>query len=136
MINLLIYSVDKELICLLFFSGKSVRIAFNTTDLLTNTAFTRSQIYQDRDLDCDLDCDLDRNLDCNPEDILIYTGHSLFNTTKHITLLFIVQSLLHCNPPNIWIKIIQIEFLHGTKFLDPDRDPDNFAPCKLGIRNK
>ena len=43
------------------------------------------------------------------------------------------NSLLHCNPPNIWIKIIQIaikiECLHGTTFLYPDRnhdrDPDN-----------
>ena len=43
-----------------------------------------------------LDCDLD----CNPENVPIYTGHALFNTTKCITLLFIVQSLLHRNPPN------------------------------------
>ena len=47
-------------------------------------------------------------------------------------------SLLHHNPPNIWIKIIQIaiqiECFHRTKFLNPDlnidRDPDNVAPCK------
>ena len=53
----------------------------------------------------------------------------------HITLSFIVQSLLHRNPPLIWIQIIritiQIECLHRTKFLDPDRNldrnPDNFA---------
>ena len=65
-------------------------------------------------------------------------GHSFFNTTKRITLLFIVQSSLHSNPPNIWIKIIQIviqiECLHGTKVLDPDGDLDcdldNFAPCR------
>ena len=50
----------------------------------------------------DLDCDLDGN----PEDVPDYTGNSLFNTTKHITLLFIVESLLHCYPPNNWIKII------------------------------
>ena len=31
-------------------------------------------------------------------------------------------SLLHCNPPNIWIKIaIQIELLHWTKFPDPKK---------------
>ena len=30
---------------------------------------------------------------------------SLFNITKYITLLFIVQSLLHRNPPYIWIRI-------------------------------
>ena len=54
------------------------------------------------DLDCNLDCDLDHD----PEDVPAYTGHSLFNTAKCNTLLFIVQSLLHHNPPNIWIKII------------------------------
>ena len=52
----------------------------------------------------------------------VYTGHSLFNTTKRITLLFIVQSLLHRNPPYIWIKMIQIaiqsEYIHRTKVLD------------------
>ena len=31
---------------------------------------------------------------------------SLFNTTKRITLFFIVQSLLHHSLPNDWIKII------------------------------
>ena len=53
-------------------------------------------------------------------------------------MLFIDQSLLHHNPPNIWIKItqieIQIECLHGTKFLNPDcnldLDPHNFNQCK------
>ena len=69
-----------------------------------------------------------------------YTRQSLFNTTKRIKLLFIVQSLLNRNPSNIWIKIIQIaiqiECLHGTKFLNPDRnlDPDKFAQCKPGIK--
>ena len=29
---------------------------------------------------------------------------------------------------------IQIECSHGTKFLDPDSDPDNVASCKRGIR--
>ena len=47
-----------------------------------------------------------RNPDCNPEDVPIYMGHSLFNTTKCITLLFIIQSFLHCNSPNNWIEII------------------------------
>ena len=69
-------------------------------------------------------------------------GHPLFDITKHITLLFIVQSLLHCNPPILWIKIIQIAIhikcLHGTKYLDSDQDldcdPDNFAPSKQGIK--
>ena len=102
------------------------------------TMFTRSKIYLYRDLDSNLDCDLDRY----PEDVPVYTGHSFFSTTKCITLFFIVRSFFHRNPPNIGIKIIQsviqIECLHGTKFLDPDRyldrDLDNFAPCKRGIR--
>ena len=50
--------------------------------------------------------DLDRNLDCDPEDVPIHTGHSLFNTTKCITLFFMVRSFLHRNPSNIGIKII------------------------------
>ena len=77
-------------------------------------------------------------LDCNPEDVPIYTGHSLFNTTKRITLLFIIQSLLDCNQTYIWIEVIQIgiqiKCLHRTKFINPDPDLDNFAPCKRGIR--
>ena len=40
----------------------------------------------------------------------------------------IIQSLFHCNPPNIWI---QMERLHRTIFLDPDshldHDLDHFA---------
>ena len=44
---------------------------------------------------------LDCNLVNDPEDVPGYTKHSLFNTTKRITLLFIVQSLLRRNPPNI-----------------------------------
>ena len=101
---------------------------------LTNTIFTRSKNYVDRDLDSNLDCNLDRN----PQDVPVYMGNSLFNTTKRITLLFIVQSLLHRSLPNIWITIvIQIKCLHGTKFFDPDchldRDLDNFALCKQGI---
>ena len=78
------------------------------------------------------------------EDVPVYTGHSLFNTTMRITLLFIVQSLFHRNPPNIWIKItkimIQIERLHRTKFLDPDNDLvrnlNSFALCKQGNRQR
>ena len=100
----------------------------NTEDVLiasnSKTSFTRSKNY----LDCDVDCDVDRDLDHDPEDVPVYMGHSLFNSTKGIILLFIVQSFLHRNPPNIWIKIIQIAIrinsLHGTKFLDPDCDLD------------
>ena len=96
---------------------------------INNTLFTRSKN--------NLDCDLDHNLDRDP-DVPDYTRHLLFNTTKPITLLFIIQTLLHRNPPNIWIKIIQITIqivcLHGTIFIDLDRDLDNFAKCKQGLR--
>ena len=51
---------------------------------------------------------MDYDLDHDPEDVPIYTGHSLFNTTKCIPSLFIVQSLYHRIQPNIWIKIIKI----------------------------
>ena len=72
-----------------------------------------------------IDCDLDHYLNCDPEDALVYTGH-LVNITKIVTLLFIVQPLLHHILPNIWFRIIQIaiqiECLHGIKILDPDRD--------------
>ena len=73
-------------------------------------------MYLDRVLDCDLDCDLDRD----PEDLPVYIGHSLFNTTKRITLLLIVQSLLHRNPPtsNVWIKII-----HPNRVFTRDKIP-------------
>ena len=72
---------------------------WNTTSI---TPFTRSKNYLDRDLDSKIDCDLNRD----PEDVTVYTGHSILKTTKRITLLFIVQPLLHRNPPNIGIKII------------------------------
>ena len=65
------------------------------------TPLTRSKTYLDPDLDYSLDSDLDRV----PDDVPVYTGHSLCNTTTRIALLFIVQSLLHRNPPNIWIKV-------------------------------
>ena len=104
---------------------------------MTSNPFTRSKNY----LYCDLDSNLDCNLDHDPEDVPVYTGHSLFHTTKRITLLFIVQSLLNHNPLNIWLKIIritiQIDCLHGTKVLDSNRDLDcdldNLSPCKRGI---
>ena len=80
--------------------------------------------------------DLEDGLDGDAEDVPVNTGHSLLDTTNRITLLFIVQSLLHHNPPNIWIKIIQIECFHRRKFLDTDRDGylDNSAPCKRSKR--
>ena len=95
---------------------------------------TRSKNY----LDSDLDCNQDYNVDRHPEDVPVYRGHPLFNTTMCFTLLFIVQSLLHCNPPDIWIKIIQnanqVKYLHGTKVLNSDHylgcNLDNFAPCE------
>ena len=36
--------------------------------------------------------------------------HSLFDTTKRITLVIIIQLLLHRDPPYIWFKIMQIAF--------------------------
>ena len=56
-------------------------------DTKIDIPLTQSKHYLDRDLDPDR----------NPEDVHIYKGHSLLHTTKGITLLFIVQSLLHCN---------------------------------------
>ena len=50
--------------------------------------------------------DLDSNLNRDAEVVPVYTGHSLSNTTKRITLLFIVQTLLHRNPDNIGINVI------------------------------
>ena len=67
-----------------------------------DTPFTLSKTY----LDCDLDSNLDCNLDRDPEVVPVYTGHSLFNTTKCITLLLIVQTLLHRNLDNIGIIVI------------------------------
>ena len=68
-----------------------LRMRVHHSAQVTYTTFTRSKNYVDRDLDGNLDCDLDRN----PVDVPVYMVHSLFNTTKHIKLLFIVQSLLH-----------------------------------------
>ena len=68
---------------------------------------------------------------------------SSFNITKRVTFAFIVQSLFYgpdLNPPNIWIKIIQIAIqikcLHGKKIFNLDRnlhrESDNLAACKQG----
>ena len=48
-------------------------------------------------------------MDCNSEFVPIYMRHSLFNTTKCITLLFIVQSLLHNTA--LWLTIINAALL-------------------------
>ena len=45
---------------------------------ICNTQFSRSKNYLDRNLDCNSYSDLDHD----PEDVPVYTGHSLFNTTK------------------------------------------------------
>ena len=63
--------------------------------------YTEQKLYRSR-----LDSNLDSDLDSDQEDVPAYTSHSLFNTTKRITLFLIGQSLLHRNPPKIWIKII------------------------------
>ena len=57
--------------------------------------------FLDRYLDSNLDCYLDRD----PEGVPVYTGHSLFNTTKRVTLLSIVRTLLHRNLDIIGIKV-------------------------------
>ena len=49
--------------------------------ITTFTPLTQSK----NDQDCNLDCDL--------EDVPVYMVHSLFDTTKRITLFFIAQSL-------------------------------------------
>ena len=49
-------------------------------------------------------------------------------------MLIVDQSLLHRNPPNIWIKTIQIGCLYGTKFLDPYCNLNDFGCCKWGNR--
>ena len=55
---------------------------------------------------------LDRNLFRYPEDASVYTGHSLLNITKHITLFKTT--------------------VNRSKFIDPgcnlDIDPNNLAP--------
>ena len=64
------------------------------------TLFTRSKNDLNRDLYCNLDC----NLDPDPEDVSIYETFIVqYNKVHH---LFIVHSLLHRDPHNIWIKII------------------------------
>ena len=68
----------------------------------TYTSFTRTKIIQIRDLYSYLDCYLDHD----PEVVPIYTGHSLFNTTKCITLFFIVQTMLNRNLDNTRINYL------------------------------
>ena len=70
----------------LYFKKINVIMQLSRYQLQSYTLFTRSKNYLDRYLDRNLDT----NLDCDPEDAPIYTGDSLFNTTKCITLLFIV----------------------------------------------
>ena len=81
-----IISIIKSYHFIYFSSGSSFCLSY--------TQFTRSTNCLDRNLDC--------NLDRDPEDIPVYTGHSLFNKTNCNTLLLVV----HRNPPNIWIKIV------------------------------
>ena len=66
------------------------------------TPFTRTKIIQIRDLDSYLECYLDRA----PEVVPVHTGHSLFITTKRITLFFIVQRMLNHNLDNIRINYL------------------------------
>ena len=62
----------------------------------TYTPFTRCKNDLDRDLDCDLDYDPDDVRTCLQGAFIVQ-----YNKAHHI-----VQSLLHSDPPNIWIKII------------------------------
>ena len=49
---------------------------------------SQGKVKDKEHLNSNPDCDLDRN----PEDVPVFTEHSLFNTTKRITLFFIVHS--------------------------------------------
>ena len=66
-----------------------------TSSTQFNTVYTE-QNY----LGCDLDC----YLDYDPEDAPVYTEHSLFNITKSVMIVFIVQSLF--GGPEIAIHLI------------------------------
>ena len=76
----------------------------------TYTPFTWSKNYLDRDLDSNLDYNLDRD----PKVVPVYTGHSLFNTTKGITLLFIVQTLLPCRVGSV--GSVSVSHMVGREF--------------------
>ena len=92
------------------------------------------QNYLDRYLE-------DINLLCVPENSPIYIGYSLFNITKQVTFVFIVQLLFDDQDIAIYnicgLKVIQfmiqIECLQATKCLsldnNLDHDPDSFALC-------
>ena len=64
---------------------------------LKSVSYALLLIYLDRDMD-------DINLDRDPEDAPVYTRHSLFNRSKHVTFVFIVQSLF--DSPDIAIHLI------------------------------
>ena len=70
----------------------------------------------------------------NLSDYVPFGDIHCFNKTKCITFLLIVQSLLHHNPPVIWIKIIKIECLHGIKNRNLDNLQTSYA-CDSCMRN-
>ena len=62
-----------------------------------NNHLSDGQIYlvytQQNSLDCNLDHTRDCHLDHGPDDEPTHMGYSLFNITKSVTIVFIVQSL-------------------------------------------
>ena len=82
------------------FNDIEVSLTIATAKSYTPFTWNKNCLY------CDLDCNMDSDLDRNPEVVPVNLGHSLFNTTKRIILLFIVQSLLLRKPPYVWIKIL------------------------------
>ena len=70
---------------------------------------------------------LDRNRDANPEAAPVYTGHSLFNITKNVTIVFIVQSLF--DDPEITIHPISgLKLSRSSVYTG-----QNFSPDQIGL---
>ena len=80
--------------------------------------------------------DLDRIPDHDQEGVLVYTGHSLFKTTKRITTLFICYISIHLISGLKLSRLRSRSSLHWANLLDPDIDEnlDNYALCRRVIR--
>ena len=59
---------------------------------------------EQNNLDRNSESNVDHYLDCVPEDGAVYMGHSLFNITKSVTVVFILQPLF--DGPEITIQPI------------------------------